>query len=114
MELTSAPLRYLLAVYELSSEETAVSSTKVAAQLGVSRPSVTRMLGVLSRRELVTRERYGKISLTEQGADVARHYCRNIQVLTDRIPALGFSLSREELYAAAEALAAALPERCLP
>ena len=114
MELTGAHLRYLLAVYELSAEDAAVSSTKIAVQLGVSRPSVTKMLGVLARRELVTRERYGKVSLTEQGTEIACHYRRNIQVLTDRIPALGLCLSREEVYAAAEALAAVLPKRCLP
>ena len=113
MELTSAHLRYLLAVYELSAEASAVSSTKIAVQLGVSRPSVTRMLGVLAQRQLVTKERYGKISLTEEGTDVALHYRRRIQTLKDRIPALGFRLSQEELYTAAEALAAVLPERCL-
>lgn len=114
LELTCAHLRYLLAVYELSTgEEPAVSSTKIAVQLGVSRPSVTRMLGNLARRELVTKERYGKISLTEQGRAAADDYRRRIQLLTDRIPALGFGLTREELHTAAEALAAVLPERCL-
>lgn len=65
MELSQAHLRYLLAIGELSQGKAAVSSTQVARVLQVSRPSVTRMLAVLAEKDLVTKERYGKITLTE-------------------------------------------------
>ena len=65
MELSQAHLRYLLAIGELSQGKAAVSSTQVARVLQVSRPSVTRMLAVLAEKDLVTKERYGKIILTE-------------------------------------------------
>ena len=68
MELSQAHLRYLLAIGELSQGKAAVSSTQVARVLQVSRPSVTRMLAVLAEKDLVTKERYGKITLTETGA----------------------------------------------
>ena len=91
MELSQAHLRYLLAIGELSQGKAAVSSTQVARVLQVSRPSVTRMLAVLAEKDLVTKERYGKITLTETGA----------------------ALDREETAAVAGALASALPEHCL-
>ena len=71
MELSQAHLRYLLAIGELSQGKAAVSSTQVARVLQVSRPSVTRMLAVLAEKDLVTKERYGKIALTETGAALA-------------------------------------------
>ena len=71
MELSQAHLRYLLAIGELSQGKAAVSSTQVARVLQVSRPSVTRMLAVLAEKDLVTKERYGKIILTETGAALA-------------------------------------------
>lgn len=72
MELSQAHLRYLLAIGELSQGKAAVSSTQVARVLQVSRPSVTRMLAVLAEKDLVTKERYGKIILTEdQGRPLA-------------------------------------------
>ena len=108
MELTHAHLRYLLAAYELSEQAATISSAKIAGRLGVSRPSVARMLGVLAERELVTKERYGKVTLTKQGAAAARCYLRQIQLLAEQISSLGFDLSREELFAAAGALASAL------
>ena len=87
MELSQAHLRYLLAIGELSQGKAAVSSTQVARVLQVSRPSVTRMLAVLAEKDLVTKERYGKITLTETGAALAA--------------------------AVAGALASVLPEHCL-
>lgn len=112
LELTHTHLRYLLAVYQLAQQGGGVSSAKVAGMLGVSKPSVTRMLGVLAERELVTKERYGKIVLTELGSEIAGRYQSRLHRLTERLPALGLDLSREELDIAAGALVAALPERC--
>ena len=52
MELSSAHLRYLLAIGQLSQGTGAVSSAQVARALQVSRPSVTRMLTVLAEKNL--------------------------------------------------------------
>lgn len=112
MELTSAHLRYLLTIYQLSQPGTEVSSAGVARVLGVSRPSVTRMLTVLTEKELITKERYGKINLTDRGAALARQQLEFVRLLTLRLPALGLDLSAREAEEAALALAAALPQRC--
>ena len=113
MELSQAHLRYLLAIGRLAREQTAVSSAQVARALQVSRHSVTRMLAILAEKDLVTKERYGKINLTETGADLSRQLQAGLRDLERRLPALGLELDREETAAVAGALAAALPERCL-
>ena len=113
MELSQAHLRYLLAIGRLAREQTAVSSAQVARALQVSRPSVTRMLAILAEKDLVTKERYGKITLTETGAALVRQLQAGLRDLERRLPALGLELDREETAAVAGALAAALPERCL-
>lgn len=102
MELSQAHLRYLLAIGELSQGKAAVSSTQVARVLQVSRPSVTRMLAVLAEKDLVTKERYGKITLTETGAALAHQLQAGLR-----------DLDREETAAVAGALASVLPEHCL-
>ena len=111
MELSQAHLRYLLAIGELSQGKAAVSSTQVARVLQVSRPSVTRMLAVLAEKDLVTKERYGKIILTETGAALAHQLQAGLRDLERRLPAL--DLDREETAAVAGALASVLPEHCL-
>ena len=111
MDLTSAHLRYLLAIYELSRKSEAVSSSAVAQALRVQKPSVTRMLENLRARGLAEKERYGKIALTEQGRTIAQGYEERMEFLTSRFPEIGLELSREEALLAAEALLSALPER---
>ena len=93
MELSQAHLRYLLAIGELSQGKAAVSSTQVARVLQVSRPSVTRMLAVLAEKDLVTKERYGKITLTETGAALAHQLQAGLRDLERRLPALGLDLT---------------------
>lgn len=112
MELTSTHLRYLLAIYQLSQTRSAVSSVDVAGALQVSRPSVTRMLNILAEKDLVTKERYGKIALTERGSDLSRQQWDYILRLARLLPALGLDLSEREAEEAALALAAVLPSRC--
>ena len=112
MELSQAHLRYMLAIGRLAREQTAVSSAQVARALQVSRPSVTRMLAILAEKDLVTKERYGKITLTETGAALAGQLQAGLRNLERRLPALGLELDQEETAAVAGVLATALPERC--
>ena len=113
MEWTCTHLRYLLAIYTLSQKTSNVGAAAVARALQVSCPSVTRMLAVLAEKDLVTKERYGKITLTETGAALAHQLQAGLRDLERRLPALGLDLDREETAAVAGALASALPEHCL-
>ena len=62
---------------------------------------------------VVTKERYGKIILTETGAALAHQLQAGLRDLERRLPALGLDLDREETAAVAGALASVLPEHCL-
>lgn len=109
-QLTETHLRYLLAIYDLGRTKPDVGAAGIAKALGVSRPSVTRMLGVLMDRGLLVRERYGKVYLTDTGFLLAKNFKRKVEQLRTRIPRMGMELGEEELLEAACALAAALPD----
>ena len=72
MELTNTNVRYLLTIYHLSQARLEVSSKDIAQTLDVSRASVTSMMSILTDKRLVTKERYGKVHLTDDGSRWAR------------------------------------------
>lgn len=67
MKLTHSQMRYILAIFRLSENGESVRSADLAKALGITRPSVSRMLQVLSELGLLNKDRYGKISFTEAG-----------------------------------------------
>ena len=95
MELTQTHLRYLLAIYDLAQTTPGVSAGDVSKVLAVSKPSVTRMMGLLMERGLLVRERYGKVFLTDAGVLAARDYQGRMERLRELIPKMGLSLSEE-------------------
>lgn len=107
MELTMTHLRYLLTIYTQAGEASTVSG--VAKTLGVSKPSVTRMLGTLMEKGLLVQERYGKVFLTDAGKQAARDHQTKVARLRLLIPRMGLNLTAEELEEAAWLLAAWLP-----
>ena len=110
MEQRETHLRYLMTIYELGQTAPEVGAAAVARALNVSRPSVTRMLGVLMDKGLVVRERYGKIYLTDRGFLLARNFQKKVHTLQRLIPAMNLCLTGEELLETACLLAAALPQ----
>ena len=67
MELTSAHLRYLLAIYEVSQTHLDISSRSIAEKLGVTKPSVVRIMNLLMEHGMIVKEHYGKIYMTDRG-----------------------------------------------
>ncbi len=113
MELTRTNVRYLLTIYHLSRARLEVSSKDIARSLEVSRASVTSMMGVLTDKQLVAKERYGKIHLTRAGVRLARALSDQADALArDLEPRMG--LSGEEAWKAACAAVSELPHRCFP
>lgn len=106
MEISSAHLRYLYAIYEISQTEPDVCSASVASRMQVSKPSVARMLGTLMKKQLIVKELYGKIYLTDKGFLLARDFDCKVRLLTERIPKMGLELTKEETHSAACAIAA--------
>ena len=94
MELTNTNVRYLLTIYHLSQARLEVSSKDIAQTLDVSRASVTSMMSILTDKRLVTKERYGKVHLTDDG-------CRWARVLASQTDKLAETLqNRMELSSA--------------
>ena len=61
--------RYLLAILARGGNE--VRSVDLALHLGVQKSSVSAMLSRLAAHDLVWKESYGKVSLTEKGRESA-------------------------------------------
>ena len=76
-KITPSKENYLKVMLELSSEE-GIRSTDIASALGISKASVSSMMNVLREAGYVTKEKYGAVSLTENGrkaaVDIKRRY----------------------------------------
>ena len=73
---------YLKAIYELEREHGApVGTSKIAAYLDVTSPTVTSMMEKLEDRGLLLREKYKGVELTEEGQTVAIEIIRHHRLL---------------------------------
>ena len=104
MELTSAHLRYLLAIYEVSRTHLDISSRSIAEKLGVTKPSVVRI-------GMIVKEHYGKIYMTDRGIWVAKQVHAEMESILEHFPPVSQPLTEEEKTAAALAMTSALPDR---
>ncbi len=84
---------------------------EIAEKLGVTKPSVVRVLNLLMERGMIVKEYYGKIYLTDRGIFVAREVKKQLDEVLAHFPPVEEELSDEERLTAALALTAALPER---
>ena len=108
-DLTVAVQDYLKAIYGLETEGERVTTSALAARMGVRAPSVTAMTKRLAELGLVERAPYRGVVLTEDGRraalEVLRHHRLLELYLVDR---LGLSLA--DVHAEAELLEHALSE----
>jgi DtxR family transcriptional regulator, Mn-dependent transcriptional regulator len=72
---------YLKAILQLESSSGGVSTSAIAAQLGLSQPSVTRMTKKLAADGLVVRVPYRGVTLTDTGRRVALEVLRHHRLL---------------------------------
>ena len=86
-------------------------SRAIAEKLGVTNPSVVRVLNLLMERGMIVKEYYGKIYLTDRGIFVAREVKKQLDKVLAHFPPVEEELTDEERFTAALALTAALPER---
>ncbi len=70
--LSASKQDYLETILNFSTEEGLVRSIDIARNLGVSRASVNKSLGVLKEGGLIEHEHYGDVKLTEKGLRFAR------------------------------------------
>ncbi|NLC26685.1 MAG: metal-dependent transcriptional regulator [Fastidiosipila sp.] len=74
---------YLETILKLEKEHGAVRSVDVADELGYSKPSVSRAMGVLKQAGYVSHSPYENIELTEKGRKRAKSVLRAHHLLTD-------------------------------
>lgn len=83
--LTRAGEDYLESIYRLSLEDSqgdgSVRSVDVADQLGVSKASVNKALSMLKETGMVEQNRYGRVTLTEEGRGYAALVWRSHRAL---------------------------------
>ena len=79
-KITPSKENYLKVMLELSSEE-GIRSTDIASALGISKASVSSMMNVLREAGYVTKEKYGAVTLTENGRNVAADIKRRYELL---------------------------------
>ena len=96
MELTSAHLRYLLAIYEVSRTHLDISSRSIAEKLGVTKPSVVRILNLLMEQGMIVKEYYGKIYLPDRGIWVAKRVQQELDAILAHFPPVSGELTDEE------------------
>jgi len=108
-DLTVAVQDYLKAIYALESLGERVTTSALAARMGVSAPSATAMTKRLADLGLLERAPYRGVALTEEGRlgalEVLRHHRLLERYLADRL-----GLSLDEVHAQAELLEHALTE----
>ncbi len=89
MILKESGQMYLETVYVLSKKMSNVRSIDVAEQLGYSKPSVSRAIGILKKGGYITIDEYGYITLTELGVSVTEQLYERHTLLTRVLTSLG-------------------------
>src|SRR5699024_8881217 len=95
---------YLKAIYSLErAGETPVSTSRIAEYLDVTRPTVSSMIERLTERNLLEREKYTGVCLTDEGETVALEVVRHHRLLEAYLAEqLGYDWS--EVHEEADAL----------
>jgi DtxR family Mn-dependent transcriptional regulator len=91
---------YIEAIYRIGGSNGTVSTCVLAGLLGVAPPSVTTMLGRLSRDGLVKHIRYHGITLTQRGHELAAAMIRRHR-LSERLLTDVFGMSWDKVHDAA-------------
>ena len=72
---------YLRAIYKLEERGAAVTTSAIAAAMGVSAPSATSMVKKLDAHRLIEHAPYRGVRLTERGRDLALELTRHHRLL---------------------------------
>ena len=80
---------YLETIYVLSQGSANVRAIDIGEQMGFSKPSVSRALGLLKEEDLITKDESGSIKLTSKGAKIAKRIYERHTVLTGLFIDLG-------------------------
>lgn len=74
MELCAGQYRYLLSIYRMESEKSRIRCVDIANDLGVTRPSVSKMMKCMVRMELIEPDYCEAVRLTKLGKEIASRF----------------------------------------
>lgn len=80
---------YLETILKLSKTNSSVRSLDIAEEMGFSKPSVSRAVGLLKKAEYITVDKSGFITLTESGKKIAEKIFERHTLLTNFLIRLG-------------------------
>lgn len=89
MQIRESEEMYLETIFVLLERSAHVRSIDVAEELGYSRPSVSRAVNLLSKKEYIKIDKSGQISLTEAGRAKATDIYERHRVITKLLLKLG-------------------------
>ena len=89
MHLQESGEMYLETILTLTKRGIPFRSIDVCEEMGYSKPSVSRAMGLLKKGELITVDKSGYISLTEAGREVAEKVFARHTLLTSLLTKLG-------------------------
>ena len=98
MTLSPTQIRYLLLIRQMSNENAGVKSADIARKLGISRASVHKAISSFEGTDLVGKERYSTVTLTDRGiraADSMLSIYRKIEGRLEPIMDLGDDINLE-------------------
>lgn len=89
MQIYESGEMYLETIFLLSKKMQFVRSLDIATELGFSKPSVSRAVGLLKKAELISVDSKGYITLTAEGLRIAERMYERHTVLTEMLVRLG-------------------------
>ena len=89
MPLKESGEMYLESIYVLCKKSNSVRSIDVAEYMNFSKPSVSRGVGILKEKGLITVDKDGYISLTQEGNDLAQNIFERHTIITKMLISLG-------------------------
>lgn len=91
MNLQESGEMYLETVLVLSKKNTVVRSIDIAEHMGVTKPSVSRAVGLLRDGGYLVMDKSGYLTLTSLGEEIATKMYERHKILTDFFVKLGVS-----------------------
>ena len=89
MKIAESGEMYLETILVLSKKLPSVRSIDICEEMGYSKPSVSRAVGILKSGGFIAVDELGHITLTESGLAVAQKIFDRHRVLTDMLVKLG-------------------------
>ncbi len=89
MPLNESGEMYLESIYVLCKNGSSVRSIDVAEYMNFSKPSVSRAVGLLKEKKLISIDKDGFITLTATGNELAKNIFERHTIITKMLVALG-------------------------